>query len=140
MTDSRSIGGDTPAGGADALSAAAQQLAVAAFHGDGGVFDEPDRLAANGRYLPRIRCDGAWSVEGLGDLAIACPGKMTIEGADHQGEAPVQAGRDRPCTRNGACRATVEMPPKAQQSGESEQDIIVQRNEGGYLYSRPQSS
>ena len=136
MTDSRSIGGDTPAGGADALSAAAQQLAVAAFHGGDGVLDEPDRLAANGRYLPRIRCDGAWSVEGLGDFAIACPGKMTIEGADHQNEAPAQAGRDRPCTRNGACWATIEVTPKAQQSGETEQDIVVQRNEGGHPHAR----
>lgn len=138
MTEWISIARDTPTGGDDPLAAASQQVPVAALHCEDGVLDEPDRLAAEGRCLPRTVGDGVGPVQSLGNPAIACPGQMTIKGTDHQNEAPAQAGRDRPCTRNRACWATIEVTPKAQQSGETEQDIGVQSNEGGHPHARVQ--
>ena len=132
MTESSGVGSDTPAGRGDALAAAAQQLAVITFHGDGGVLDEADRLAAEGGRLPSVASDGAWPMDGLGDLAIARSGQMPIKRANHQNEAPAQACRDRPGAWNGACRTAVKATSKAQQPGEAERDIVVQRNKRGH--------
>ena len=122
-----------------ALAAAAQQLAVTAFHGDGGVLHEADRLAAEGRCPPLTSGEGAGPVQGLGDLAIAGAGKMPIETSDHQNEALAQACRDRPRAWHGACRAAPKATPQTQQSGETERDIVVQRNERGHPCARAQS-
>ena len=87
-----------------ALAAAAQQFAIAAFHGDDGVFDEPDRLAANRRRLPRIPGHGSRPIEGLGNLAIAGLSQMAVEGANHQNEALAKPCGQVPSSRYGSCR------------------------------------
>lgn len=86
MTESSSDGCGTPAGGKDALAATVQELAVVTLHGGEAVLDEPDRLAAARGRFPAMT-GGAGRVEGLGNLSIACPGKMTIESTNHRNEA-----------------------------------------------------
>jgi|GEM_PF-4079809 len=128
MTEWGSHGGDTPQTATIALAAPVQELAVAALHGGEAVLDEPDRLAAARRRFPAIT-DGAGAVEGLGNLSIACPGKMTIESTDHRNETLTQTCRDRPGARNRTSRTAIEATIKAQQSGETVQDVVVQGNE-----------
>lgn len=122
-----------------ALTAAVKELAVAALHGGEAVLDEPDRLAAARRRFPVI-ANGAAGIESLGDLSIACPGKMTIESADHVNEALAQTRRDRPGTWHGASGTVIEVATKPQQSGETQRHVVVQRNESGHRYARAHSA
>ena len=68
----------------------------------------------------------------MGNLAIACPGKMTIESMDHGNEALAQPGRDRPGAWNGTSRMAIKAATKSQQAGYAKQDVVVQRNESGH--------
>lgn len=139
MTESSATGGDTPCSGDDALAAAVQELAVTTFHGDDAIPDEPDRLAAARRRFPTSAGGDTKSVEGLADLAIACPGKVTVESTDHRNEALTQTCRDRPGARNGTSRTALEAATKAQQSGDTQQHVVVQRNESGHRRTRAHS-
>src|SRR5216683_7336145 len=108
------------------LAAAAQQFAVAAFHSDDGVLDEPDRLTANRGRLPGIPGHGSRPIKRQGNFTIASLGLMAVEGANHQDKALTQARGQVPSSRKGSRCLARETTLQAQQTGNTEQNSFIQ--------------
>ena len=120
-----------------ALAAAAQQLSVVPLHHEDAIFDEPDRLPAKGRCSPCAAGNGAGSVKGLSDLAIASSGKTTVKRAGHGKEALPQPSRDCPSARHGSGPTTSQAAAKAQQAGQPAGNIVVERHESSQPRATP---
>jgi len=136
MTESESLVSGAPKGaiesqaGMSDASVAAQQFAVTASHHPDRVFDETDRLTADGGCLPRIPRDGLGAVECVGDLAIARLGEAGIEGADHQDETLAVTPGDLPGFRQRTGGTPGQTSLEADEAENANPKIIVQRQQG----------